>query len=158
MRVAFSDPQGSRRWRMLPYAGPVALFVLALLGGFVGPLSGVTAAFTATLAVALFHLVGILPLRQGRMRTADLETGPGYIDLKNAGARSQRIDARAIVGGTTARTGKGILFTLAHSGSGTEDSARSAGGPFRRPRPRPGSGAASSRSSWAPSSAGSASS
>ena len=115
MRVAFSDPQGSRRWRMLPYAGPVALFVLALLGGFVGPVPGATAAFTATLAVTLFHLVGILPLRQGRMRTGELETGPGYVELKKVGARSQRIDARSIVGGTTARTGKGILFTLAHA-------------------------------------------
>lgn len=115
MRVAFSDPQGSRRWRMLPYAGPVALFVLALLGGFAGPLSGTTAAFTATLAVALFHLVGILPLRQGRMRPGELETGPGYIELKNVRARSQRIDAKAIVGGTTARTRNGILFTLAHA-------------------------------------------
>jgi len=100
---------------MLPYAGPVALFVLALLGGFVGPISGVTAAFTATLAVALFHLVGILPLRQGRMREGELETGPGYIALKDGRARSQRIDARSIVGGTTARTRTGILFTLAHA-------------------------------------------
>jgi hypothetical protein len=115
MRVAFSDPQGSRRWRMLPYAGPVALFVLALLGGIVGPISGATTAFTATLAVTLFHLVGILPLRQGRTRMGDLETGPGYIELKNVGGRSQRIDAKSIIGGTTARTSKGVLFTLAHA-------------------------------------------
>lgn len=115
MRVAFSDPQGSRLRRMLPYAGPVALFLLALLGGFVGPMDGATAAFTAALAVTLFHLVGIMPLRQARMRMGELETGPGYIALKNVGARSQRIDARSIVGGTTARTGNGILFTLAHA-------------------------------------------
>ena len=115
MRVAFSDPQGSRAWRVLPYAGPVALFVLALLGGIVGPVSAATTAFTATLAVTLFHLVGILPLRQGRTRTGDLETGPGYVELKNVGGRSQRIDARSIIGGTTARTSKGILFTLAHA-------------------------------------------
>ena len=108
MRVAFSDPQGSRAWRVLPYAGPVALFVLALLGGIVGPVSAATTAFTATLAVTLFHLVGILPLRQGRTRTGDLETGPGYVELKNVGGRSQRIDARSIIGGTTARTSKGI--------------------------------------------------
>jgi hypothetical protein len=115
MRVAFSDPQGSRRWRMLPYAGPVALFVLAILGGIFLPISGVTAAFTAVLAVSLFHLVGILPLRQGRVRAGDLETGPGYVTIKNAGTRSQRIDARSIIGGTTARTRNGILFTLAHA-------------------------------------------
>jgi hypothetical protein len=96
---------------MAPYAGPVALFVFACLG----VLPGITALLTAVLAVALFHLVGIMPLRQGRVRTAELETGPGYIQIKNASTRSQRIDARAIVGGTTARTSKGILFTLAHA-------------------------------------------
>lgn len=100
---------------MLPYAGPVALFVLAILGGSVLPISGVTAAFTAVLAVSLFHLVGVLPLRQARMRAGDLETGPGYVTIKNAGIRSQRIDARSIIGGTTARTRNGILFTLAHA-------------------------------------------
>lgn len=111
MRVAFSDPQGARLWRMLPYAGPVALFLFACAG----PVDGVPAALLAVIAAALFHLVGILPLRQGRMRAGDLETGPGYIAIKNAGARSQRIDAKSIVGGTTARTKNGILFTLQHA-------------------------------------------
>ncbi|MDB4936256.1 MAG: hypothetical protein JWP87_3228, partial [Labilithrix sp.] len=111
MRVAFSDPQGARPWRMAPYAGPLALFVFACFG----PLEGVTAVLTAVLATALFHLVGIMPFRQGLLRTAELETGPGFITIKNAGTRSQRIDARAIIGGTTARTGKGILFTLSHA-------------------------------------------
>ena len=46
---------------------------------------------------------------------AELVTGPGFIEIKKAGTRSQRIDARSIVGGTTARTAKGILFTLAHA-------------------------------------------
>lgn len=49
------------------------------------------------------------------MREGELETGPGYIALKDGGARSQRIEARSIVGGTTARTRTGILFTLAHA-------------------------------------------
>jgi hypothetical protein len=113
MRVAFSDPQGVRLWRMAPYAAPIALFLYACFGPF---LLGVPAALTAVLAVALFHLVGMMPLRQGRVRTAELETGPGYIEIKKAGTRNQRIDARSIVGGTTARTSaKGILFTLAHA-------------------------------------------
>ena len=112
MRVAFSDPQGSRKWRMAPYAGPVALFLYACFGPFLG---GVDALLTAVLAVALFHLVGMMPLRQGRVRMAELETGPGYIEIKKAGTRNQRILAQSIVGGTTARTSKGILFTLSHA-------------------------------------------
>ena len=56
-----------------------------------------------------------LPFRQGRVRTAELVTGPGYIEIKKAGTRAQRIDARSINGGTTARTSKGILFTLSHA-------------------------------------------
>jgi hypothetical protein len=111
MRVAFSDPQGARKWRMLPYAAPLALFLFAC----VGPLSGVPAVLTAVLAVGLFHGVGLLPLRQRRLKTAELVSGPGFIEIKQAGTRSQRIDARSIVGGTTARTSTGVLFTLAHA-------------------------------------------
>ena len=111
MRVAFSDPQGARAWRMVPYAGPLALFLFACFG----PLSGVTAVLTAVLAVGLFHGVGLIPLRQRRLKTAELVAGPGFIELKNAGTRSQRIDARSIVGGTTARTATGVLFTLSHA-------------------------------------------
>jgi hypothetical protein len=110
MRVAFSDPQGKRLWRMAPFAGPVAMFLFACFG----PLETIDSVLTAVLAVGLFHLAGILPLRQGRVRTAELVTGPGFIEIKNARTRSQRIEARAIVGGTTARTKTGILFTLSH--------------------------------------------
>lgn len=111
MRAAFSDPQGARLWRLVPYSGTVALFLF----GCFGPLGGVDSFLTVVLSVALFHLVGILPLRQGRLRTAELVTGPGFIQIMKAGTRSQRIDARSIVGGTTARTRDGILFTLAHA-------------------------------------------
>ena len=111
MRVAFSDPHGKALWRIAPFGGPVAMFLLACFG----PLDGVEAFLTAVLAVGLFHLVAILPLRQGRVRTAELTTGPGYIAITKAGTRSQRIDARSIVGGTTARTRNGILFTLSHA-------------------------------------------
>lgn len=96
---------------MVPYAGPLALFLFACFG----PLSGVTAVLTAVLAIGLFHGVGLVPLRQRRRRTAELVAGPGFIELKKAGTRSQRIDARSIVGGTTARTATGVLFTLAHA-------------------------------------------
>ena len=110
MRVALSDPQGKRLWRWVPYAGPFALFLFACLG----PLEGVPAVLTGVLAIALGHLVGIVPLRQGRTRTAELVAGPGFIEITKAGSRTQRIEAKSIVGGTTARTRKGILFTLAH--------------------------------------------
>lgn len=112
MRVAFSDPQGKRLWRVAPFAGPLALFLF----GCFGPLEGVDSLLTAVLAIGLFHLVGLVPFRQRRVRPAELVTGPGFVEIKNAGTRSQRIEARSIVGGTTTRTATGILFTLAHAG------------------------------------------
>ena len=57
MRVAFSDPQGARLWRMLPYAGPVALFLFACFAPF---LTGVNAALTAVLAVVLHCGLGLV--------------------------------------------------------------------------------------------------
>jgi len=111
MRVSFSDPQGPRLWRLLPYLAPLGMFLFAC----VGPLSGVPAVLTAVSAFTLFNLVGILPFRQGRLRSSELETGPGFIELKKAGTRTQRIDAKSIIGGTTARTSTGILFTHQHA-------------------------------------------
>jgi hypothetical protein len=78
-------------------------------------LEGSDAALAVCLSIALFHLVGIMPFRQGRTRTAELVTGPGFIEIKDAGTRNQRIEARSIIGGTTARTSKGVLFTLCHA-------------------------------------------
>jgi hypothetical protein len=96
---------------MAPYGGPVALFLFACMG----PFDGVTAFLIAVTSVALFQLLGIIPLRQGRVRSSELVTGPGFIEIKKAGTRNQRIDAKSIVGGTTARTSNGILFTLSHA-------------------------------------------
>ena len=111
MRVAFSDPQGPSLWRLVPYGAPLAMVLFAC----VGPLAGVPALLTGVAAFGLFNLVGILPSRQGRLRSSELETGPGFIEIKKAGRRSQRINAKSIVGGTTARTATGILFTLQHA-------------------------------------------
>jgi hypothetical protein len=111
MRVVFSDPQGTRTSRALPYVGPLAV----LLVGVVGPLGAVNSVLTAVLAFGLLHLVAALPLRQRRPRPAELVAGPGFIAITEAGTRTQRIDARSIVGGTTARTRRGVLFTLAHA-------------------------------------------
>ena len=70
---------------------------------------------TAGMAVSLAHLVGAIPLRQRRLRPCEAVTGPGFIEIKKAGTRTQRINARSIVGATTARTGNGVLFTLSHA-------------------------------------------
>lgn len=111
MRVSYSDPQGPRLWRLAPYAAPLLLFLLAIVGAF----PGATSAVVCAAAYALFHLIGLVPRRQQRMKVADLEAGPGFIAIRNAGLRSQRIDAKSIVGGTTARTSRGVLFTLQHA-------------------------------------------
>lgn len=111
MRVSFSDPQGPRLLRAAPYLPPLALFALACAAPFWGT---ITALLLAAGTAGLFHAAGMIPLRQGVRRPAELECGPGYVDIKNAGMRSQRIDARMIAGATTARTSKGILFTLEH--------------------------------------------
>ena len=110
MRALFSDPQGPRLWRMAPYAGPVALFFFAFCGLF----ETFTAMLVAGTAFGLFQLVGLLPMRQGRLRPSEVVAGPGYIDIQHAGTRSQRIHAKDIEGGTTARTANGVLFTLTH--------------------------------------------
>lgn len=111
MRVAFSDPQGPRLVRALRYVPPALLFVLACVGLW----EAETAVFVALLAFALAHLAGMVNLRQAHTRSAELTCGPGHVTITKAGTRSQKIEARSIVGGTTARTSKGILFTLAHA-------------------------------------------
>ncbi|MDB4945794.1 MAG: hypothetical protein JWP97_5328 [Labilithrix sp.] len=97
---------------MAPYALPLLVFLFGLLA----PFEAETRALLCGAAFGLVHLAAMLPMRQGRMRPADLVTGPGFIALENAGRlRAQRIDARSIVGGTTARTSRGVLFTLQHA-------------------------------------------
>ncbi len=112
MRASFSDPQGKPLWRYFPR---VASFAIAVFATF-GPLLHDKAAFsTALLALSAFCLASALPLRQRRPIVAELVMGPGYVEIKGAGTRNQRIEAKAIVGGTTARTTRGIVFTLAHA-------------------------------------------
>lgn len=111
MRVAFSDPQGLRRWRAARYLPPALLFLLAC----VGPWETSTSIYMGLLAFSFAHLAGMFNLRQSRTRGAELTCGPGHVTITKAGTRSQKIEARSIVGGTTARTSKGILFTLAHA-------------------------------------------
>lgn len=111
MRVSFSDPQGPRFLRAAPYLPPAGLFVLACAAPFWGT---TTALLGAAGAIGLFHAAGMIPLRQGVLLPAELECGPGYVTITKARLRNQRIEARMIAGATTARTARGILFTLEH--------------------------------------------
>ena len=104
MQVSFTDPQGPKRWRMLPYLAPALAF---LLGCLVSPGGG-----SILLAFALFNACGLFRLRQTSPRMADLVLGPGYIEVKRAGTRNQKIHAKDITGGTTARTKDGFTFTM----------------------------------------------
>ena len=111
MRASFSDPQGSPLWRYLPRLASFAIVAFAAFG----PLLHDGAAWIAALVgLSAFCLSNALPLRQRRARLVELVIGPGHVEIKKAGTRNQRIDAKALAGATTARTARGILFTLAH--------------------------------------------
>jgi hypothetical protein len=110
VRAGFSDPQGRKLWRVLPYA----LTSFALLFAIFGPLHGRPAEVLGFGSYAVLHLLGALRFRQRKPRNAELECGPGYVAVKNVGSRSQRIAAKDIIGATTARTPSGYLLTLQH--------------------------------------------
>lgn len=110
MRVGIEDPQGPRVWRMAPYALPFLMLLFAIFG----PLTEVPATLVGVASVAIFNMIGLFAQRQRKPRNADLTCGPGYVDIKKAGTRNQRIFAKDIVGATTARTETGLLLTLQH--------------------------------------------
>jgi hypothetical protein len=111
MRARFIDPDGRKLWRRLPYAIPFLLLWL----GVSGPLDGTVWEVALPLfSIAVFHVLGIFPNRQTKVRPASIACGPGHVDIQNAGTRNQRIHAREIIGGTTTRTREGLLLTLAH--------------------------------------------
>ena len=110
MHGELSDPQGPKKWRMLPYLLPTVMLLFAIFG----PLSAAPATFLGLGSFAVWNLLGLLPWRQGKSRKVAFECGPGYVDIKNAGTRNQRIRAKDIVGATTARTAEGVVVTLQH--------------------------------------------
>jgi hypothetical protein len=110
MRATFSDPEGRRIWRALPYLASALLLAAAILA----PLPGIASATLAIGGVAGLNVAGLLPFRQRKRRTVELVCGPGYVDVARAGLRKQRIEARAIVGASTARTRRGVALTLVH--------------------------------------------
>lgn len=103
------DPEGPRRWRWLPYLLPLALFI------GLSPSVPATSQVSFLVAFVAFNALGLLSRRQQAPRDAELVTGPGYVDVRGVGrTRSQRLFARDITGGTTARTRRGVLLTLQH--------------------------------------------
>lgn len=95
-------------WRVVPYLASAALLVSAIFVPF-------PSGWLALAGAAGLNLAGLLPWRQRRRRNVELVCGPGYVDIKRAGVRKQRIDARAIVGASTARTARGVALTLTHA-------------------------------------------
>jgi hypothetical protein len=87
-----------------------------MLTAIFGPFSGATSGWLALASVAGFMLSGLLPMRQSRLRPVELVCGPGYVEVKGALTRNQRIATKSIIGASTARTARGVLLTLAHSG------------------------------------------
>jgi hypothetical protein len=110
MRAAFLDPKGPPIWRAAPYL-PSALVVLA---GLFGPWSGGTSVLIVIGGLFSLNAAGLVPIRQRNRRTVELVCGPGHVDVKGGVTRTERIDAKSIVGGSTARTRSGLVLTLAH--------------------------------------------
>lgn len=108
--AGFTDPQGRKLWRRLPFVVPL----FALLFAIFGPITGTAATVTGFTAYGILHLLAAFPLRQRKRRQAEIQCGPGYIDVKKAGTRNQRIRARDITGATTARHATGLILTLQH--------------------------------------------
>jgi hypothetical protein len=113
MRASFSDPQGRPLWRALRFAPTALLVVMCITLAALG-----VEAWGWMLGAAALSFAGatLLPSVQRKRRAAELECGPGYVDVKDAGTRTQRIHAKSIDGATTARTSRGYLLTLSHTG------------------------------------------
>jgi hypothetical protein len=112
MRASFSDPQGPRFWRFAPYIAPLLLILTAIFG----PPTGATAGWLALAGIAGAMLAGLVPMRQTRARPVDLVCAPGYVEVKGALTRNQRIRTKSIVGASTCRTRRGVSLALAHAG------------------------------------------
>lgn len=110
MRAEITDPQGPKIWRL----GPYLLTLATLLFAIFGPLSGAPAVVLGFAAAIVFHLLGVFSLRQKKPRATELVLGPGFVEVTRAGTRNQRLTARSLTGGTTARTSDGVLLTFQH--------------------------------------------
>lgn len=112
MRASFLDPQGPLLARLFPY---LALFTGWLVG--LECVSSSAGAVALTLgAIVVFSLLRMIPWRQTKPREVALSLGPGYVEVKGARLRNQRIVAKSVKGATTATTSRGVLLTLSHTG------------------------------------------
>lgn len=111
MRASFLDPQGPLLARSLPYLALVTAWLVGLES--VGSSDAVIAVTLG--AVLVFCALRAFHWRPSRPHETTLSLGPGYVDVRGAGLRNQRIHARSILGATTASTRGGVLLTLAHA-------------------------------------------
>jgi hypothetical protein len=81
---------------------------------FAGPFASATSVLLGVASVMSIQVAAMLPLRQTKRRPAELACGAGFVEVRSAGTRNQRIVAKDIVGATTARDGDKVLLTLAH--------------------------------------------
>ncbi len=111
MRARLHDPHGPIALRGYPwYLGAVLALLVATFGEFAGELRGLLAISGAM----LFNLPVLLP-RLGP-RNVEVVLGAGYVDVKRAGVRRQRIRARDVTGASTALLGSKIVLSLARKG------------------------------------------
>ncbi len=109
MKARLLDQEGPARARAMPY---VVIVTLAAVLGVIGAAVGMWSPWAALLALASPLVAGLLPTSEARRREVTLEPGPGYVDVRDAGSRSQRITAKAVEGASTARTPESVLLTL----------------------------------------------
>ncbi len=112
MRASFLDPQGPLLARSWPYL----TLLVAWLVGLEGVGSSAAANALTLGAVIVFFVLRTVHWRQTRPRDVALSLGPGYVEVKGAGLRNQRIAAKSVKGATTATTSRGVLLTLNHAG------------------------------------------
>jgi hypothetical protein len=111
MRARLHDPHGPIALRGYPwYLGAVLALLFAVFSDLGAELRGIVAIAGAM----LFNLPVLIP----RFRPRDVEVvlGAGYIDVKGAGLRRQRIRARDVTGASTALLGSKIVLSLARKG------------------------------------------
>ncbi len=105
MRAVLHDPEGPFWLRVVPLAGLVLPAILFGLGFHL---------YAWGLGFVLLCLTGVVP--RLRPRPVDVELGVGKIELKNAGALSQTLSAKAVTGASTARTAEGVALSLQRRG------------------------------------------
>ncbi len=106
--VRFCDPEGRRLIPDLVDLAAVAVILFAVFGPLEAEAPRILLGSVAALVSGVLRPVW----RQRTSRPVRVVLGPGYVDVKGAPTRNQRIRARDLKGATTARTATGFLLTL----------------------------------------------